>query len=83
MKCPKCEEGKLCKIQFKKNKKSAYLCDVCESFWYTDEQICLETGHVLESYAEGCDPEDTFVYLDAIDMDRQEVKQERELYEQL
>lgn len=55
MKCPKCEEGIITKIKFKKTEKIAYLCDFCETVWTEGEDINFNTGHALRSHTEGRD----------------------------
>lgn len=68
MQCPKCEDGIISKIQFKDNKKLAYLCDSCDTVWFEDEKIDMTTGHPLKSsISEEHSVEDAFVYLDEED----------------
>jgi hypothetical protein len=54
MRCPKCEEGELVKIRFRKTNEVAYLCDFCNRFWFIGEMIGSETpGHAIKSYTAG------------------------------
>ncbi|OGH20762.1 MAG: hypothetical protein A3D74_05555 [Candidatus Levybacteria bacterium RIFCSPHIGHO2_02_FULL_37_13] len=55
--CPKCEEGKVGKVKFKKSGTTGYLCDFCESLWFNSDDINIGTGHTLSSFAEGGDRE--------------------------
>ena len=73
MRCPKCEEGNLQKIQFKKDKAIAYVCDVCEQMWFVDEDITATTGHALGSYKAGEDFEYTIDNLEEPDQEHQPV----------
>lgn len=49
MLCPKCEEGDITKIVFKKNKQYASLCEFCGTVWFNDELIHEATGHSIQS----------------------------------
>ena len=55
MVCPKCEEGNITKIKFKKSGKIAFLCEVCNALWFEEEHIDLTTGHTLTSYSQSED----------------------------
>ena len=59
MKCPKCEEGTIVTIKFKKTGKSAFLCDFCQTVWFEGEDIALSTGHQLKTYTNSEDREYT------------------------
>lgn len=76
--CPRCEEGTLSKIRFKKNKKTAYLCDVCMTYWLSTEHIVAAGGHTLDEAERNI-----FVYVSEKDEDEEEVQDEwaREQYE--
>lgn len=50
--CPKCNEGTITKIKFKKTGRLAYLCDVCGTLWFEGESIKFNTGHTLEAYSQ-------------------------------
>ena len=52
MTCPKCEEGTINKIVFKKNERVGYACDLCDAFWLEGESIGIESGHTLRSFSE-------------------------------
>ena len=80
MLCPKCEEGMLKKIQFKKNRKKAFLCDLCESFWWEDEHVTLQHAHALDRNAQIFAVPDTYDLLKKQDKEEQDEKDERELY---
>ncbi|HET9946611.1 MAG TPA: hypothetical protein VFQ63_00970 [Patescibacteria group bacterium] len=79
--CPKCEEGELQKIQFKKGKKGAYLCSVCDTFWFDDELIASSTGHDFELYSQ---EEEQPYSLDEVGEEdiEQDDGQKRSMYEQ-
>ena len=49
MVCPKCDEGRLEKILFKKDKSVGFLCDFCGNVWLEGESIQSSTGHIIES----------------------------------
>lgn len=50
--CPKCQEGTIDKIIFKKNGKGVYICDFSDSLWLSGEGIGI-TNHVLGSFFSG------------------------------
>ncbi len=52
MVCPKCGEGNIIKIKFKKSGKIAFLCDFCDELWFEGEHIKENTGHTLKSFTE-------------------------------
>lgn len=83
MKCPTCEEGKLCKIKFKTTKKYAYLCEMCGSFWYEAERIDATTGHSIEAEAKQFTVPDSYEFVHESDKAYQEDRssEERMLYE--
>lgn len=73
MKCPKCEEGKICKVTFKTSGRSAYLCDYCGSFWYEGEHIDVLTGHTLvEEISE------PYVFIQEADKEQKEYQDEED-----
>ncbi|HSA83968.1 MAG TPA: hypothetical protein VLF20_03710 [Patescibacteria group bacterium] len=47
MKCPRCEEGILETIKFRKIAKLAKRCSFCHVVWFADERIVATTGHVI------------------------------------
>lgn len=49
MKCPKCDEGNLKKVIFKKNNNSGHICEFCGTIWNENEPINETSGHVFES----------------------------------
>jgi len=49
MTCPKCEEGTIKKITFKKNGENALFCSHCETVWLADESILANSGHLLNA----------------------------------
>lgn len=54
MNCPKCQEGTIDKIIFKKNGEGAYVCDLCESLWLEGEDIGT-ISHTLNSFSQSED----------------------------
>lgn len=50
--CPKCQEGRINKITFKKDNRIAYVCDYCESLWLEGEKIGPSSSHTLTSFSE-------------------------------
>lgn len=77
MKCPKCDEGTLVKIQFKTSKKLADLCDYCDALWFDNEKISETTGHSLRVYSQGEEAE--FEEHNEQDQDHQPVQNVRNL----
>lgn len=73
MTCPKCEEGTIVSITFKRTGRYAYLCDSCEALWLEGEDINVSTGHTLESYSQGQGSEYTIEELQEQDQDHQPV----------
>lgn len=69
--CPKCDEGTIVKIRFKKNGRPAYLCDVCGTLWFEGENIKFNTGHTLDSYSQTQDIEYEIEELQEKDQDHQ------------
>lgn len=55
MTCPKCNEGTLEQIKFKKSGEIAYLCPLCETVWLATDEVTETTGRALASFAH---PED-------------------------
>lgn len=72
MQCPKCSEGILEKIQFRKGK-HAFLCNTCGTFWYINEHIDMTTGHMMDE--EG---KNTFAFVNETDEEQESVQEERE-----
>lgn len=67
MKCPKCEEGIIRKIVFKKGNSNGFLCEFCGAVWEEEEDIAENTGHPILSFTKDDDMAYTFV--DAEDRD--------------
>ncbi len=61
MHCPKCEEGTINKILFKKNNQSGFLCDFCGAVWPEGEEINAHTGYMISSLTKDDGMEYTFV----------------------
>lgn len=74
MTCPKCEEGKIKKILFKKDNRIGFLCDFCGAVWIEGENIKLTSGHVIESLKKDDEMEYTFVDIDKEDEESKSVK---------
>lgn len=50
--CPKCEEGAIKQIAFKKDGKKASLCDFCDALWFEGETIGILSNRTLRSYSD-------------------------------
>lgn len=72
--CPKCSEGTITKIKFKKTGRQAHLCNLCGGLWFEKENIKSNTGHTLESYSQTEDIEYAFEDLSEKDQDHQVVR---------
>lgn len=77
MNCPRCEEGVLVKIKFKKSGKNASVCDFCEALWFENEMIDKTTGHTLEVYTK--ENEHGFEEFNKQDQDHRPVKPVRKI----
>jgi hypothetical protein len=77
MKCPKCDEGTLMKIQFKPNGKIAYHCNFCDALWFDNERIAVTTGHTLRTFTQG--EEDEFEEYDEQDEDHRPIQSVRNI----
>lgn len=53
MKCPKCEEGTLKKIELRTEKTTCILCEFCNTFWEEGERVSRDTGKPFEDLTEG------------------------------
>lgn len=51
-KCPRCEEGTLQAITFRKILKKAQRCSFCDAVWFAGDIITMTTGHIIRSVAE-------------------------------
>lgn len=71
MVCPKCNEGTLTKIKFKKNCRPAHLCNLCEALWLEGENVKFNTGHTLKLYSQTDDAEYSIDELEEKDQDHQ------------
>jgi hypothetical protein len=60
MTCPKCEEGTIKKITFKKSGEDALFCNACETVWLANENILSNSGHLLDALTKDGDMEYTF-----------------------
>lgn len=58
--CPKCDEGEVKEIQFKKSNKTASFCEYCGTLWLKNETISDHSGHAARSYMNGEDREYTY-----------------------
>lgn len=61
MVCPKCEEGVLKTIQFKKSEKRAILCEYCGNVWFDKEEVFVNAGHAIQSLTKNGDNEYSFI----------------------
>lgn len=61
MTCPKCEEGTLNKILFKKSQQAGLLCELCGAVWFEHENVKATTGHYIRSLTINGDMDYTFV----------------------
>lgn len=71
MVCPKCNEGTITKIKFKRNGKQAHLCNLCEALWLEGENINSNSSHTLKSYSQSEDIEYAIDELEEKDQDHQ------------
>lgn len=71
--CPKCEEGTLKKVAFKKDKKIGFLCETCGALWFETEKIHATTGNTIQAHTKDNEMEYTFVDIDETDEDAQSV----------
>lgn len=69
MKCPKCEEGNIIKVVFKKSGDNGLLCDRCEALWFDGETINADSAHKFRSFSEGLDREQVLEEFDEEDQD--------------
>lgn len=53
MKCPKCEEGTLKKIELKAHSVTCLICEFCNTFWEEGERVAQNTGRLFEDLDEG------------------------------
>lgn len=60
MTCPKCEEGIIKKITFKKSGEEALLCSGCETVWLPNENLLPNSGHFLDAFTKDGDMEYIF-----------------------
>lgn len=61
MKCPKCEEGTLSRVYFKKRNEEGIQCDFCGTVWLEDESVRANTGHPIQALTHDEDMEYTLV----------------------
>lgn len=52
MVCPKCDEGKLKRIQFKRTGRRAHFCDFCGTMWLEEDIINELTGRRVRAYSD-------------------------------
>jgi transcription elongation factor Elf1 len=67
MQCPKCEEGNINKIFFKKTDQRGFLCDLCGAAWQGSEGISDVSGCTIQSVTKDGEMEYTFVDADEKD----------------
>ena len=60
MKCPKCEEGTLIRIYFKKRGEEGIQCEFCGTVWLEEESVRENTGHPIQTLTNDGDTEYTF-----------------------
>ena len=53
MKCPRCEEGTIKKVNFKRDNKNGYICDFCATVWLDNENITAQNGHPYDAVNHG------------------------------
>ncbi len=71
MVCPKCNEGTIIKIKFKRNGRQAHLCYLCEALWFEGENINSNSGHTLKLYSQTEEIEYAIDELEEKDQDHQ------------
>lgn len=62
--CPKCDEGQVKKILFKKSECVGFLCDSCGTAWLGDENINVASGCPIRALTKDDDMEYTFIDID-------------------
>lgn len=67
MMCPKCEEGTIRKILFKKDNRTGFLCDFCGAVWFEGENISFASGHTIQSLTKDDEIEYSLVDVDEKD----------------
>lgn len=55
--CPRCDEGEIKQIRFKKTVSYAYLCDFCAMVWPGEKDISKTSGVPLDAFGIGEDRE--------------------------
>lgn len=65
--CPKCKEGNIKKIFFKKTEKIAYLCELCGAVWFQGKDVTIDSNKTIQSLTKDGDMEYTFVDFDGSD----------------
>ena len=73
MTCPKCEEGTIKEIVFKKDGKKGSLCDYCDALWLEGETIGIMSSHTLRSFSNSEDLEYTIEEINEKDQDLQPI----------
>lgn len=63
MKCPKCEIGEITTILLKEKDLESFLCELCGTIWFQDEDINVHTGRPLQSLKRDIDQEYTLTDL--------------------
>ena len=72
--CPKCSEGIIINITFKRTEAKAQICDVCNTVWFEGESIDEHTGMPLEMYSQENGYEYTIDHIDEEDYEFQPVE---------
>lgn len=67
MQCPKCEEGTISKIIFKKTNIKGSLCDLCGAVWDENEIVSNKSGTMIQLLKKDGGMDYTFVDADEKD----------------
>lgn len=67
MVCPKCDEGQIKKILFKKSEWIGFLCDFCGTAWLGGENVSETSGCPIRSLTNDEDMDYTFIDIDEKD----------------
>lgn len=72
--CPKCNEGIVIRIQFKRTYEPANMCNECRTVWFEGESISSSSGMPLEMYSQENGYEYTIEEIDREDFDQESVR---------
>jgi len=64
--CPVCDQGRILKVRFKKNNDILFICDECESVWFSDSEIRYATFNYFHIYMERINSNDKWSEIDIL-----------------